>query len=268
MEINVKEGYITSTELVVSNGDINIPFNASPYGSGTFKKFDVFHYFNLYMKTKDKTFNDSVFTYMINIKNALDSIFEPGRLAIELTKQVTPMLNLFSIQDMVTWINFKSDIILPPHFETKFTEDIDKATTREQTYLRSDYANLVAVSLILRVMVPIWSEYISRVRQDSGTMRKEYVSGQLVVHSNIYKSEVIDKLSEYIDVCVNNNHFNNPSLILGGVSSEDFLDWMTSLVIIRRLAVGDVRGLDPKVNLITSVYSLYHTARITRWSCC
>ena len=262
MQITIKEGFITNSELIVEHDGENITFNASPYGSGTFKKFDVFEHFNAFMKTRSLDFQKKCFTNLIEIRTVLDSFYESNKLSTELIPRVTSLVDMFNIEEVVDWVNFKSDIRLPPHFATTFVEDINKGTTREQTYLKSDYVNLISISIILRVMVPVWSEFIARVRQDTGTMLKEYVSGQLVSKTKLYNSEIVDKLREYIVVCVANNHLNNPSLILGGVSSEDFLDWITALVLIRRLAVGDVRGIDPKINLITSVYS-YITQRVS-----
>jgi hypothetical protein len=43
-------------------------------------------------------------------------------------------------------------------------------------------------------------------------------------------------------------------MIIDGVGSEEFVTWITALVFLRRLCVGDIRGLDPKANIVTYIH--------------
>jgi hypothetical protein len=44
------------------------------------------------------------------------------------------------------------------------------------------------------------------------------------------------------------------SAILDGLSTEDFSTWVLALVVIRRLTIGDISGVDPDFNLVAFIY--------------
>jgi hypothetical protein len=60
-------------------------------------------------------------------------------------------------------------------------------------------------------------------------------------------------LRAYIEQTVGNEK-NNPASILDGISSEHFPKWMMAIVSIRRLSIGDLRGLDSNAHLVTFIY--------------
>ena len=94
---------------------------------------------------------------------------------------------------------------------------------------------------MLRCMIPIWGEYISSTRQETGTRHKEFYAFQLLNNSNISKSVPMVKLCNYVEAIVGPDKYNNVNT-LNGISSEDFGYWLLSLVCVRRLCVGDIRG--------------------------
>jgi hypothetical protein len=102
-------------------------------------------------------------------------------------------------------------------------------------------------------MIPIWGEYIAVIRNETGTMFKEYYSFQLLTGTEVIESGPMEKLKVYIDHIVGSDKYD-PNNTLKGISSEDFGYWLLSLVCVKRLCIGDIRGIDPKANLITYVY--------------
>jgi hypothetical protein len=104
-------------------------------------------------------------------------------------------------------------------------------------------------------MLPIWSEFISTIKHDSGSSFKEDVATKLIDKSRLYSDKAIEKLLVYIDKTTAGRHINNPSLTLQGISTEYYLEWMLSTILVRRITVGDISGIEPKINLVTSVYS-------------
>jgi len=74
----------------------------------------------------------------------------------------------------------------------------------------------------------------------------------------VMKSEAMERLRVYVDHSLPADK-SKSAAILGGISSEDFPTWVLGLVVVRRLTVGDVRGMDPQTTLITLIYKYIHS---------
>ena len=244
----------TTPEVVVARKDCQISFNVSSFGRPSFNKFDVFAQINQYLSTLSEIDKDTLFGIYSGIRNTFDSVWEPGPMTIQLSKRVTELLDFFDYDSVNHWVLFSSNIFIPTDFKKEYISSIDRNGSREQTYLCTDYTKLVTLSLIMRVMIPVWGEFISRIRQDKGTTFKEYYAFQLLRHSKIINSEPFDKLRVYIDRTVG-SEANSQNTIINGISSENFPEWILGLVAVRRLCIGDIRGTEFKANLVTFIYA-------------
>jgi hypothetical protein len=196
---------------------------------------------------------DQIFTIYKEIEYGFDTLYSKNELFEYLQVKVADLIHAHDLDAIQTWVALKSDIQIPAAFEGDYEHSIDNNTSREKTYTRSDYSRLIALSVLLRCMVPVWGEYISNIRQETGTMFKEYNAYQLINKSNIAKCVPMDKLRIYIENIVGDDSFDANN-ILNGISAEDFGFYLLSLVCIRRLCIGDVRGTNPTANLITFIY--------------
>jgi hypothetical protein len=104
-------------------------------------------------------------------------------------------------------------------------------------------------------MIPVWGEFITLSRQDTGTRFKEHRAFRLCSKANVLHSEPYEKLKLYIDLAIGDDNQNKDNII-DGISSEDFPDWMLAMVFVRRLCIGDLTGIGnvPEANLVTSVW--------------
>lgn len=245
----------TATPTVrLEHKDESINFSISVFQKANFQKqFEVFDQINEFWAALPQAKQDEIFGIYKEIEFGFDNIYEKNELFDYLQGKVAGLIQEHDLDQIQNWVSFRSNIIIPESFEPDFEYSIDKNTSREKTYTRTDYSRLVALSVLLRCMVPVWGEYISNTRQESGTMYKEYNAFQLISHSNIMHSVPMDKLLEYIQHIVGEDSFDANN-ILNGICAEDFNFYLLALVCIRRLCIGDVRGVDPSVNLITFVY--------------
>lgn len=254
---NVIASNITPEVRIEHEGE-SISFSISVYGRTNFQtEYDVFEHINEYWGSLPTEQQKRIFEIYKEIKYGFDNIFTKDALFDFITTKVTELIEIHNLDNIQNWISYKSNIMIPSSFETEFVESIDNNTSREKTYTRYDYLRLVSLSVLLRCMVPVWGEYISNTRQETGTQFKEFYAFQLLSHSNVAHCVPMEKLKIYIDNIVGVGK-NDPNItlngILNGISSEDFGYWLLSLVCIRRLCIGDIRGLDPKQHLITFIY--------------
>lgn len=216
-------------------------------------EFDVFQYLNEYWATLPEAKLDHIFGLYTQARNAYNTIVNKSQLNNTLNKLCVELTDMHDFDMVYEWVIYKSDIKIPEIFENEYKYDYDKQGSREQTYIRSDYTKLITLIIILKTMIPIWGEHMEQGKDDSGNMFKEYYSFQLLHGSRVSNSASIEKLFIYVRSAIGPKK-ENSSTIIEGISSEDYPYWILSQVIIHRLCVGDIRGLDPKANIITYLY--------------
>lgn len=241
-------------EVVISHKGESLSFSISVFGRSSFQnEYDVFAQINQYWESCSEEVQDEIFKVYAEISFTFNDIFSKAELSDNLTRLVAKLISLHNLELIQDWLAYKSDIIIPDAFQVGYEHSIDNNTSREKTYTRGDYVQLATLSLALRCMIPVWGEYITNIRQETGTQFKEFYAFQLLKDSGIIQCHPIQKLKMYIEHIVGDDKYD-ANIIIGGRSSEDFSFWLLSLVCIRRLCVGDIRGIDSNANLITFVY--------------
>ncbi len=216
-------------------------------------EFDIFEHLNEYWNQLPVDKQDYIFGIYKRIRMVFNSVSHRVNLALDLNKLCIELIDAHNLDEVYDWVLFKSNIVIPAVFESEYQYSYDKQGSRDQTYVRSDYTKLIAMIIAIRSMIPVWGEYIGQTKHEAGTTFKEMGAFQLITNSSIMTSQPMLKLSVYLDHAVGQYKFN-PFFILDGISSMDFPIWMMSIVVIRRLCVGDIRGVDSKANMITYIY--------------
>ena len=238
----------------IEHNDESLQFSISVFGRQSFQNdYDVFHYVNLYWASLPEKTQQHIFQIYKDIYDGCSSLYTKNELFDFLADKVNLLLLEHDLERMQDWVAYKSDIQVPHTFDSDYNHSIDNNTSREKTYTKSDYIQLATLSLTLRCIIPIWGEYIFNTRQDTGTLFKEYYAFQLLAKTKVLHSVPMEKLKVYIENIVGDDKYD-PNNTLNGISSEDFGYWLLSLVCVRRLCVGDLRGVDPKANLVTFIY--------------
>ena len=215
---------------------------------------ETFQHINQYWAQLPIELQDRIFELYASISEDFDSMLSSEMLKERLVTKVAQLLDLHKLSDIEEWVRFKSDIRVPASFNEEYVENVDKNTTPDKTYTVSQYVQLIALALALRVMVPIWGSYIKKIRAQVGNDFKESSAFLLMRNSQLYSSEAMNKLFRYIKAQIGKDAFNAANT-LSFISSEDFPHWLLALVCVKSLCVGDVRSREPNTNLASLVYN-------------
>ena len=240
-------------EIVISHGEESLIWNIISFDRATFNEVDLFSHINKYWESFSEQDQLKIFNIYKDIRVAFDEIWERSKLTAELYVLVAKLLDTHDLKDAQHWILFHSGVYLPPNLDIEYNNTTNSPGSREQTYLKEDYIKLVTLTLILRTLIPVWGEFISRTRQEAGTNFKEYYAFQLVCKSKLAYCEAIEKLTTYIEYSIVPDKSKSASII-GGISTEDFPIWILGLVLVRRLCLGDITGVNQKATLVTFIY--------------
>lgn len=244
--------------VLIQHKDEVISWNVSIFDSSNFRghyegKYDIFKYNNLYWQRMKSENQDKVFDIFKRLRISLENYTERTSLTIELFPLIHDLFELHRLEEIEHWITFFTDIQYPPELQLEYIPSNERTGTREQTYLRDDYIKLICLTFNLRLMIPIWGEFIAKTKRDTGTQFKEYYGFQLLSQSHLNDAPSMEKLRTYVYRSIPDERSSGS--ILGGLSSEDFPIWILSLVVIRKLCTSDISGKEPNSSLIPYIYN-------------
>lgn len=231
---------------VLTHGEERLEFSVSAFAKETLEEgYDIFLQINEYWKQMEHFRRDQTFVIYKAIKSAFEDpdLLDLNLLTIKLQELVGQLYALHPMDDARHWVIFKSENTrIPDSLKEVYQVNNDQPGSREQTYLRDEYIDLVTYSVLSRLMFPIWGEYLPRSKSDVGNTYKEYKAYSLLARTEMMYSAAAQKLRRYIEA---NSPPDAPSsAIIGGMSSEDYPVWVLSLVVTRRVCIGDLRGID------------------------
>lgn len=254
MRIELLADGISKPKVHISHGDEILVWDVSIFDKSNFAgPFDMYHYNNQFLAKKTAEEQQQIFNIFKSIRIAFDEINEWKQLSKTLQPLIHDLFTYHEINTVKKWILYHSDIQFPTDLKAEYIQSNDKTGSREQTYIISDYQKLIALTFCLRLMIPIWGEFIAQTRRDTGTSFKEYYAFLLLANTDLFASEAMEKLTTYVSYSMPDERSN--ATVLGGISSEDYPLWILSLVVIRCICTKDISGHQPDFSLIPYIYN-------------
>ncbi len=249
---------LNDPKLTIEHDGETIKWDISEFQpKSSFEKDDMhLHMFvpiNAYWSKQPVALQKAIFEVFVKLRQAFDINFTAENQNISasdvtplLNAQITPLLkqlyDYHPFSEMEYFVRHSSGLRIPgpEHLDAEFIENDDKNHTRNKTYTINDYVGLVTLILELRMMIPIWGEYIKRTGPTAGTKYKEFYSLELLANTAIAQSEPFVKLRLYIEERTPKD--GNRTAMIDFVSSEDYPKWIMALLVVRRLCMADIRG--------------------------
>lgn len=218
-------------------------------------EFDIFAELNAFWATLPESQQDLIFQAYKKIRNVYDesSQIELDNLTYTMRKLIAQLLNLIDWKKVFNWMIFHSDLRVPADVRDTFNDSPDNKGTKERTYLKEHYRSLTALAITLRAVAPIWGEFIGHAKSEIGNQFKEFQAMLLLADSDIMKSEPMVRLRDFIQHSIPQDN-KIGSFVLSNLSSSDLPDWLLGLVVVRKLTVEDLRGVDPTKNLVRLIF--------------
>lgn len=243
--------------LITEHGGAELEWNVSEYSKwlvdGTRLTFDPI---NQYWATRSTLQQESIWQLFVQIHGVLARICDAVPLLTTLQPLIADLYAEHKIEDIDHWFAFNSmthNIQIPTQFEEEYVYSDEKPGNREKTYTRQDYVRLVALAIALRPMIPIWGEFLNSTKRETGTNYKEKYAYGLLAKTKLIDSVAIEKLRIYLS---GNLKADRPmeAAILAGVGSEDYVSWLLSALLVNRICIGDVRGIEGYPHLVITSY--------------
>lgn len=266
MKITADVSSIMSSDrtVIVEHGEgadrRQVTFGITLYKRNSFSEDnDTFRAPNEYWASLPEREQAEIYAIYEDVRELFDSSIGYTELKEELTKKVTQLMRYHETGRVINWIKHNPLLKVPSGppprgIAMTYKHDVDKDTTPDQTYIYSDYLGLMALSVILRVMIPIWAMYNKPAKDATSKEHKEVHSFLLLRNSEIYDSEPMRRLDRYISANIKKDTFTG-NHTLAFICSDDMPFVLRSLVCVRKLCLGELYfDHDPRQNLAALVY--------------
>lgn len=212
-----------------------------------------FEYINKIWASMTQQAQSNIFSVLAKIRNMIAEIPSVENLIMELTPAVAELMDLHDYEDIRRQVAYDPTVIVPDKCIVDYDPSDEKPGSRDQTYLRSDYLDLAALSVLLKPLIPIWTEFTHYTKNDTGKIYREYYAYMLLKDSYVPELPPIKKLIKYI-ACFLKKHESSLNVIVTGVGSEDYPQMLLSTVVVDKVSMVDIRKHDHGSNVITWIY--------------
>ena len=218
---------------------------AKAYSSGgdNIDSNDIFDLLNQYLAWLDSiesTKNNSEEIYdnlkiMLNI--LLTATDDVNSLIQRLQTISVYAVEALDIEKLDYWVNNVARISFP-----ELPSEYNQSTcggTRETTYLKTDYRDLVSFAIATRIFVPIWGELVDVIKKTI-SQDKEYYCYLLLVKTKLYKHKALSFLRNYVKLnltrLIKDNYVRTVAL-MSPTTIDDLPAITTALCVVRRVAL-------------------------------
>lgn len=260
-------GKVTIEHRAFDGVDYELSFSMSLFRKGKKQKdlmeepspFDTLNRF-LTRCSEDQL--ENIFHFYYNCRVILDDIVDSISMSKKLSQEIKKLAEIIPLQTMINWVKFYSDLRIPDDLMDKFDDFEDKSlVTRERTYVREDYVELMAWILCLRFIAPIWGTYVDKNSDVLGTTWKLCYAYDLINESSYADCPPAIRLNNYITATIPATTDLN-SAILKGISKTDYPHWLLTSVVIRRIVLHDLEDQSENSTLIIKIIYKYVIQKI------
>ena len=252
MKINAD---ITSMDLNGGRMTVEHQDQTALFSFSTFKKEDfgnnneVFKHLNIFWSQQSQSFQTAVFACYKRCEDLFGDVISLDELTARLKEQIKLLYDLHPYETMRKWVMNRPELRIPSGFNKTYQHDPDRNTSEDKTYLFEDYRDLMTLTMLLRIMVPLWASYIRHIRSHTGNGLKELQAYRLLGSTYLSALPAMDKMLNYI--AANLRKESGSVIPIAFVDEDDQPYWLLTVFCVRKLCVGELELKDDRANLVT-----------------
>lgn len=231
-------------------------FKYSKGGKNEKNLFTLYDYINSYLDTFPEESKKELYDlFSKSYKEEVYKSYMYQEAVVELQNDLQKAVDILDYTRFKMYIHSVQDKIqIPKDISEAFLYDPNMNTTREKTYIKSEYIDLIALVMFIRMLLPIYITYYNYTKQ----ITPYYHYKLYLIFNNIEElanSPEIEKLRTYIDFNKANiidKNKTNISIINNGFSDDDIIDSLVAEVIFSKLIVIDF--FNDQSNFIAFIY--------------
>ena len=248
------------TVLIIRHGEDEIHFDVRQLNKpGIITTDKVFEYINSYFSRLPDSRQQAIFNCYAKVREALDKIYVSYRRHAVIANAVKDLYTQIQHQEIVFWaLNYGSLQVPESIMEDYASLELAQRSSNDyekRTYLRKDYVALQHLAIMLKPMLPIWGEYLTKLTDERfDSNRKDTHAMGLIDGSSIMDLPAMERLREFVYLTTPPDK-EMSSAILQSMTTSDIPDWLLANVMIRKLALVEVSSHDDTSNQASVVFN-------------
>ena len=175
------------------------------------------------------------------------------------TQTITNLQNLiadlyqhFDFAAVEHYVKFYCNVFIPDTVKDQHSLEDNNPS---RTYLKTEFIQLAAFTVMLRPMIPIWGEFIRTMASSIAALNKDLTAYRLLSKTQIHHGLVAERLKAYVSAHLGNEEMPAAVILFTGLPSDRIPEWMMSIIIIRRMVISQVTSNTGEIgNLISNIY--------------
>jgi len=215
---------------------------------------------NSYLRWKGDAFQDTLFNVY---KEALSNVHNLNRASPFFPLPVHLLANLLDLINFEEILYFIKDVFkvkplasLPDILDVSMV--INDKGTREQTYLKSDFLDLCALSIIIKMLIPILGELVNEHSAEIDPNQKEFILYQIVNSTKLASIQPLLKVKDMVVVLL--KQYLTPQLekiiVLGkNISDNNIHSYIIAKLLFTEIAYTDILSETDSHNSIVAMHT-------------
>ena len=223
---------------------------------------EVFYLVNKFIEFKGVEFKDKLYEYLVDAKNTLMLQASRQELDPKPFNIIHNILDMFDYDEVSKFLrdhNLIKDIkVLPEVFDNDIL--VDGRGTREQTYVKDDYRDLISLITVLKsttCVIGAYATFKSSILER--TIYKEYILFDFYVTHKIIDTKPFKKIYDFIGMLVKRMEKDVESTAIKVIEKNQTVDRMqsqvTALVVMQKLLLNNEMHDDDIRYTVTKIYS-------------
>lgn len=216
-----------------------------------------FHLINSFLNYKGTEFKTKLFeVYKKNTEELTKLVMNAsGDNFIE--ELFVEIFDMFDLDDILNYIRNVYMLPCPNTIHKEFTQEDSNKKTKEQTYIISEYEELVAFSTLMRLVLPLIGQFTLLKQNDKDLLAINTV--MIFASTKQFESPAVIRLKEYIEFTLNSMSSTRSEaelVISKNIPMSVLKSWVFSHIIIKVLPFGSFVKDDSKKNIVTKMYKI------------
>ena len=194
--------------------------------------YNPFANINSFMKTLNKRNQRELFDVFAEVNEAFNDVLQLEKLQNFLMDCFTKIYSLVTIDAIEEYMIKHSVIFIPADIESNESAHYQA----ERTYTPDKYKGLIALSIGLKLAIPIWGAYVKFITKGTGSGRKEIHCIRLLRNSTIVDSRQYNEFVDFIVYTYDAGKTKTDSVI-AGFGTEEQAMLLPAACLVRKISV-------------------------------
>lgn len=239
--------------------EVTFIVNALYKSQQTASSGDVFGVINSFVNSElSQTDRVTLFNLYLAAKDVLVSPTTLNATCLKLEKIFGGIFELIDRERLSYFVAVHGGVGIPLGIKETW-DDIDESFTRNKTYLKQDYRHLTVMCTVVKLLMPLWGEFVGITKDSIPDAQKEFRAYSLLARTDIMEYPAFDRLKKYVDEVFHDNLTKDvAATTVGGIGQEEIPEWLCASLIVRRLGLLNLKAMtvdNGPTNIISQVSS-------------